>query len=368
MKKYFKSLLAVVIAAVVFVPAVKAEEITVTFDTNGGSEVASQTIEVASHITAPTNPTKEGVVFAGWYKLLGDEKFPVNLEYDYFYENTTLYADWVSEDHIIKTVNITMNKPKIGDDITPETETEITAEAGAHYNLMRGFFIKDYSSKTGGEVVEYSGKFKAGEAYYYEFQMDTNEGYYFDDNVVIKINGKTTEYEVVHGENNYINLQVKIVNSEEQTPNDNKTPTTETTETAAYKVLDGDKQTYKTNSDKNLTFRFNIEYAEFKESGKVYMDGELVDPENYSTKEGSTYVIFTKAYTKNLKAGEHTMKVTTANGEATTSFTIEATTVASANKTTSNPQTGDNIMLYVSTLLISLIGFALVNVKRKLFN
>ena len=170
----------------------------------------------------------------------------------------------------------------------------------------------------------------------------------------------------------YINLQAKIV-----TPSATPAPvtknetaaTTETATTTAYKVLDGDKQTYKTSSDENLTFRFNIEYAEFKESGKVYMDNELVDPENYSTKEGSTYVIFTKAYTKKLKAGEHTMKVATANGEATASFTIEAASVASSKKaTTSNPQTGDNVILYVSTLLVSLIGFALVNVKRKLFN
>ncbi|QGG49673.1 InlB B-repeat-containing protein [Lysinibacillus pakistanensis] len=63
------------------------------FDANGGSPVPSQTI--TSHMTAtkPPNPTKEGHIFAGWYK---DEDFktPWNFEIDRVTEDIILYAKW----------------------------------------------------------------------------------------------------------------------------------------------------------------------------------------------------------------------------------------------------------------------------------
>lgn len=40
---------------------------TVTFDSNGGSEVIAQSIEEGSLVTEPTSPTKDGYVFANWY-------------------------------------------------------------------------------------------------------------------------------------------------------------------------------------------------------------------------------------------------------------------------------------------------------------
>ena len=41
--------------------------ITVTFDVDGGTSVASQTINSGSKATLPTTPTKVGYTFAGWY-------------------------------------------------------------------------------------------------------------------------------------------------------------------------------------------------------------------------------------------------------------------------------------------------------------
>ncbi|MEY9974481.1 putative repeat protein (TIGR02543 family) [Lysinibacillus sp. RC46] len=65
----------------------------VTFNTNGGSEVPSQTVAYKASLQAPSNPMKEGYTFAGWYK---DEELTKAWDFanDEVIENTTLYAKW----------------------------------------------------------------------------------------------------------------------------------------------------------------------------------------------------------------------------------------------------------------------------------
>ena len=62
---------------------------TVTFNTDGGSEVASQTVKSGEKATAPADPTKEGYTFVGWYN--GDIKWDFEIPVS---ENTTLVARW----------------------------------------------------------------------------------------------------------------------------------------------------------------------------------------------------------------------------------------------------------------------------------
>lgn len=64
----------------------------VTFETNGGSAVASQTIVDNGTATTPTAPTKTGYTFAGWYTDAGCTN-----SYDFLAavtESITLYAKW----------------------------------------------------------------------------------------------------------------------------------------------------------------------------------------------------------------------------------------------------------------------------------
>ena len=68
------------------------DEVTVTFDSNGGSKVAKQTIEKGAKAEKPSNPKRSGYTFRGWYededlKTKYDFSQPVN-------EDITLYARW----------------------------------------------------------------------------------------------------------------------------------------------------------------------------------------------------------------------------------------------------------------------------------
>ena len=81
---------------------------TITFDTNGGSAVASITQDYGTQITAPADLTREGYTFAGWY--LGDTK------YDFAAPVTgdmTLTAKWTVCDHKGSTAKPTCTTPAI---------------------------------------------------------------------------------------------------------------------------------------------------------------------------------------------------------------------------------------------------------------
>lgn len=58
---------------------------TITFDTNGGSEIAPITQDYGTAITAPADPTREGYTFTGW-----DREIPTTMPA----ENITLKARW----------------------------------------------------------------------------------------------------------------------------------------------------------------------------------------------------------------------------------------------------------------------------------
>lgn len=68
---------------------------TVTFDTNGGSEIANVKIAKNGKVTEPTAPEKEGYVFDGWYT---DSKFTTEYDFDTkVTKNFTLYAKWTKD-------------------------------------------------------------------------------------------------------------------------------------------------------------------------------------------------------------------------------------------------------------------------------
>lgn len=65
---------------------------TVDFDTDGGSAVEDQTVRSGECAAKPTDPTKEGYVFGGWYK---DSSLTTEFDFSQpITSDTTVYAKW----------------------------------------------------------------------------------------------------------------------------------------------------------------------------------------------------------------------------------------------------------------------------------
>lgn len=71
----------------------------VTFETNGGSAISNVTYEAGTTIVAPTDPTKVGYTFAGWYS---DQALETAYTFGPMPEaNLTLYAKWTINTYTI---------------------------------------------------------------------------------------------------------------------------------------------------------------------------------------------------------------------------------------------------------------------------
>ena len=89
-------------------PVVEDVKYTVTFNSNGGSAVTALEIVEGNKITKPTNPTKEGYTFVGWYK---DSALTQawNFDTDTVTTNLTLYAKWKENSQTETKVTVTFN-------------------------------------------------------------------------------------------------------------------------------------------------------------------------------------------------------------------------------------------------------------------
>lgn len=83
--------IVVLIACVIF--AISHAGFTVTFNTNGGSEIKVQSVMYGQSVDIEDEPVKEGYTFTGWYTDKGCTKaFDINK--DTINGNTTLYSGW----------------------------------------------------------------------------------------------------------------------------------------------------------------------------------------------------------------------------------------------------------------------------------
>ena len=101
--------------ALTLYPVWNTNKYTITFDTNGGSEIAPITQDYGTEITAPDNPTRKGYTFKGW-----DKEIPKTMPA----ENITVKAQWEINQY---TIAFDTNG---GSEIAPITQdygTEITA-------------------------------------------------------------------------------------------------------------------------------------------------------------------------------------------------------------------------------------------------
>ena len=135
---------------------------TITFDTNGGSEIAPITQDYGTEITAPDNPTRKGYTFKGW-----DREIPETMPA----ENITVKAQWEINQY---TITFDTNG---GSEIAPITQdygTEITAPADP---TRKGYTFKGWDKEIPETMPAGNITVKAQwEINQYTITFDTNGG------------------------------------------------------------------------------------------------------------------------------------------------------------------------------------------------
>ncbi len=86
-----------------------------------------------------------------------------------------------------------------------------------------------------------------------------------------------------------------------------------------YKILEGKDQKYTLGEDDTVTIKCNGEFSEFK---GLKIDGNTVDEDDYTVKEGSTIVTLKESLLKTLAVGKHTITFVYDDAEVSTSLTI----------------------------------------------
>ena len=148
--------------ALTLYPVWNTNKYTITFETNGGSEIAPITQDYGTEITAPDNPTRKGYTFKGWDKEI-PETMPA--------ENITVKAQWEINKY---TIAFDTNG---GSEIAPITQdygTEITAPDNP---TRKGYTFKGWDKEIPETMPAENITVKAQwEINQYTIAFDTNGG------------------------------------------------------------------------------------------------------------------------------------------------------------------------------------------------
>ena len=135
---------------------------TITFDTNGGSEIVPITQDYGTEITAPDNPTRKGYTFKGW-----DKEIPETMPAD----NITVKAQWEINQY---TIAFDTNG---GSEIAPITQDYGTAITAPADPTRKGYTFKGWDKEIPETMPADNITVKAQwEINQYTIAFDTNGG------------------------------------------------------------------------------------------------------------------------------------------------------------------------------------------------
>lgn len=166
MKRLFYSMFMALSAVLLFTGCQKDEpptrtEFTVTFNSDGGSEVSAVKVVENKKISKPTNPTKGEFIFVGWFK----EATWVNawdFDKDVVTKNITLYAKWTT---VTYTVTFNTNGGSVVDPLTvakgstavkPVPPTKKDAAFDNWYQEVALTNVYDFSTAVNSNITLYA--------------------------------------------------------------------------------------------------------------------------------------------------------------------------------------------------------------------
>lgn len=357
------------------------KKLNVEFNSNGGSEVNSQEIKYEKTIIEPSNPTKTGYTFAGWYQ---DITLSIPFDFDTpITDDVTLYAKWTANEY---NITITTNDEDMGTasaDLIKAVEginVSLTSLAKTGYHFVKweseDVTITNNKFTMPTKNVTIKAIFEEDEVLTYKVSFDKNGGtgsmddvtgltgtYTLPENEFVAPDGKqfkgwslSNDGEIV----TKLNIdEDKIVYAIwEDIPED-----------YSYEFKKGDKQELTIDNIDSFTFTIDGDYSLFDSLKIGNLD--LIKDEDYIVTEGSTIITFTNkgiAKLNTLEKGTFDILVTYSNGKNVTGSLI-LNKILPQEPDTPNPKTGDNISYYIIigiTSLLGLIGSAFY-VKKKLY-
>ena len=337
------------------------KEVTIKFETNGGTKIEDIVAKIYSKFEFPKDPTKDGYVFVGWYY---DKEFLDMISVKDFmaYRDLTIYAKWAKKENVIDTIKVYIKQPLIGDKIDKiERQSEhytyfIQSKEPEAYvfddRLVAGFgeyFVESVGGDNSGRDIFY-GTFEKDVTYIAGVNVSFKEGFdrknldvVYNPKVIVNDENVNDTYcysYISYADDNYVTdcyISYKIKAT------DNK-----------YGIMDGKDQTIDGKS--SLVVRADGDIKKFKE---LKVDNKVVDSKNYELTEGSTIVNLKTSYLDSLNNGVHKLTFVYEDGEVDTTFTLNSTKVK-------NPLTVDNIILVLLLIFVSSIVIVSLKNKRKL--
>ena len=246
--------------------------------------------------------------------------------------------------------NGTITPSKIG--VLEGNKVKITFTPNTGYMIDKVLVNGTEQTVTGNEIEITVNEYKEVEVSYkkipFTITVENVEGATVDPGGVVTVNYGDNKNFTITANWGYKLIKV-LVNGTEKTLDGNTLKLTNITanmnikvvvEKIVYEVTEGANQKYTITENTEARFKINADYSLF--DGKVYIDNVLVNSDNYTSESGSTIITFKQAYVDTLSVGEHALKVVfTDGGEATTKFEI-AKKVEENNNNDNNNNNNDN--------------------------
>lgn len=131
----------------------------------------------------------------------------------------------------------------------------------------------------------------------------------------------------------------------------------------SYSIIEGANGAWTQDSDKTLVFHANGDFRKFT---GVKVDDTPIDVKNYTAVSGSTVITLKADYLNTLSVGKHKLTVVYNDGECSTNFEVKAASgqiilidpsqPAEPAEPQSNPNTGDNSMMWLCIALLVVSG------------